>query len=119
MGYLKAILFTGLALTALVCADAYAEPADETHPCPAKKPPLKRRAVAQTIIEMPRPPVPNQPRPIVPLPVLPVAPGPVPLNHCDAGGCSDSAGQRYEPGQVTVTPQGKTCLRNGAWVQCN
>ncbi|MES2129593.1 MAG: hypothetical protein V4463_20165 [Pseudomonadota bacterium] len=120
MDYVKAILVGALALTALVCADAYAvAPPDDSQGCPAKKPPPKRRAVAQVIVPTPRIAMPLPQRPVLPLAVQPVPPGPVPLNHCDAGGCTDTAGQRYGPGPVTVTPQGKTCLRNGAWVQCN
>ena len=53
-----------------------------------------------------------------PAPVSP--PAPSPQNGCDAGGCRDAAGVRYNGGvgNAVIGPDGKVCNRNGAWLQC-
>lgn len=58
-------------------------------------------------------------------PVTPATPGarpgaPIPTAGCDAGGCYGPGGQRYNngPGATVVSPGGKLCSRNGAWIQC-
>jgi hypothetical protein len=49
---------------------------------------------------------------------------PVNINSCDAGGCVDPNGVRYngrvaEPGSgVYLDPQGRRCVRNGDRFQC-
>ena len=49
---------------------------------------------------------------------------PVILNSCDAGGCTDPAGTRYNgrPGEsengVYLDPQGRRCVRSGDRLQC-
>lgn len=79
-------------------------------------------------------PAPALPRPVGPQPpaiappsvVPPTVPraGPSPpaaVNSCDAGGCTDTGGNRYGggTGNVYLDRQGRTCLRNGNWLQCN
>ena len=49
---------------------------------------------------------------------------PVILNSCDAGGCMDPNGMRYngraesENGGVYLDPQGRRCVRRGDRLQC-
>jgi hypothetical protein len=49
---------------------------------------------------------------------------PANLNSCDAGGCTDTDGARYngragEPGNgVYLDPQGRRCVRSGDRLQC-
>lgn len=45
---------------------------------------------------------------------------PVPTAGCDAAGCNGPNGQRYNngPGNTVVSPSGKLCSRNGAFIQC-
>ncbi|MDP3672028.1 MAG: hypothetical protein Q8R69_20355 [Telluria sp.] len=103
------------------CAQASALAAD--------KQPCKRRSVQQVVESMPpAPPPPIQPaRPALqgapPLPAarLPVVPpGPVQINSCDAGGCTDINGQRYNGGvgNAGVDGQGRLCTRSGSTMQC-
>ncbi len=107
---------------------------------PAKAPP-RRRAVLQQI-EPVRPigsaaPEPYRPTLTPPAPVVGLAPrqpsfglpsampapprttGPVQLN-CDAGGCTDMNGTRYQGGVGTtlLDGQGRTCTRMGSTAQC-
>ena len=44
----------------------------------------------------------------------------VPSAGCDAAGCNGPNGQRYNngPGNTVVSPSGKLCTRNGAFIQC-
>lgn len=95
----------------------------------ADKPPCKRRSVQQVVESMPPAPPPlTQPtRPTLhsapPLPAarLPaVPPGPVQINSCDAGGCTDINGQRYNGGvgNASVDGQGRLCTRSGSTMQC-
>lgn len=86
--------------------------------------PMPRRPVPQIIQRMPA-----QPRPrAVPMAHFPPAPSLqsppralVPANNCVGGGCLDSGGARHiESGNnVSVTPGGRTCVRNGAFLQCS
>lgn len=102
------------------CAQASALAAD--------KQPCKRRSVQQVVESMPPAPPPIQPaRPALqgapPLPAarLPVVPpGPVQINSCDAGGCTDINGQRYNGGvgNAGVDGQGRLCTRSGSTMQC-
>lgn len=107
---------------------------------PAKAPP-KRRAVLQQIDPVrpigsaaPEPyrPTLTPPAPVAGLPpqqpsfglpsAIPAPPrttGPVQLN-CDAGGCTDMNGTRYQGGVGTtlLDGQGRTCTRMGNTAQC-
>ncbi|MDM0025474.1 hypothetical protein [Variovorax saccharolyticus] len=54
----------------------------------------------------------------------PTAPGaaPAPLGSCNAGGCWDSQGNRYNStgdGSRFISPQGRPCQVNGQFIQCN
>ena len=88
--------------------------------------PMPRRPVPLTIQPMP----PNQRAPQVAMPgaqpstpieTLMQPPGtPIPAIGCTAGGCYDPSGARHNagPGGTTITPAGKLCQRQGAWLQC-
>ena len=86
------------------------------------KSPLPRRAVAQII--QPMPSVKRAPQVAMPAappsPALPaVSSRPVPVTHCDAGGCYGANGVRYNnAGAGVVGPNGKVCNRLGATIQC-
>ena len=95
------------------------------------KDPVPRRPVPQAIERVsPAASKPAGPAPastVVPTPprqphMTPdVRPGaPIPTAGCDAGGCYGPGGQRYNngPGATVVSPGGKLCSRNGAWIQC-
>ncbi|MES3022251.1 MAG: hypothetical protein V4857_11790 [Pseudomonadota bacterium] len=89
---------------------------------PPKKAPPRRRPTRQDIITMPpAAPIVGAPfRPSV-LPPAHAAPsGPVQINSCDAGGCTDTNGVRYNggAGNAALNPQGRLCTTNGATVQC-
>jgi len=94
----------------------------------ADKQPCKRRSVQQVVESMPPASPPTQPaRPALqnapPLPAarLPaVPPGPVQINSCDPGGCTDINGQRYNGGvgNAAVDGQGRLCTRSGSTMQC-
>jgi hypothetical protein len=102
---------------------------EETRPAPPKKPPPKRRAVHQIVDGMPAygprltspPPVPVSPQP-APSSVVPstIAPPPAAISRCDAGGCTDVNGTRYNgaAGNTVIGPQGRTCTSNGGTIQC-
>ncbi len=118
---------------------AVASAASKPAPPAIRKPPVRRRAVHQVIDGMPAPAAPPAygPRldagpqagaPAMPngmtAPVpgawsAPVAPGPVVLNRCDAGGCTDTGGARYNGASGTLlSPQGRPCVSNGVSVTC-
>ena len=65
-------------------------------------------------------PVPVPPSIAAPAPALPGVPSaPVPITSCDAGGCWDSHGQRYNgSGSILYNPAGKTCVRTADWIEC-
>lgn len=117
------------------CVKKEAPPAREgaaKQAAPNKPPP--RRAVPQT----PAPPYVSQPPPPEYHPVLPpsaprVAPSPIvvpppaqagpstpaPVTNCDAGGCVNPGGGRYNGGTGdTYLNNGRLCQRNGVWMQC-
>lgn len=91
-------------------------------PCQPAPPVGARRAVPQVIGRMP----PTQmPPPVIQyqalLPVPSTAPSaPRPISVCDAGGCRDAAGARYNTGtgNQTLDANGRICHRNGAFIQC-
>ena len=88
--------------------------------------PMPRRPVPLTLQPMPRNKVAPQvamprPQPSTPIETLMQPPGtPIPAIGCTAGGCYDASGVRHNagPGTTTITPAGKMCQRNGAWLQC-
>jgi hypothetical protein len=140
-------LTTALLLGALLCADAWAAPAEK----PALKPedyaklPIctlsadgKRLAVEPCRTAPPREPMPRRPVPqiIQPTPRMGVAPQVAmpamrpsqpleTLTHPPGAptpviGGYDPGGTRLNngaPGTV-ITPSGKTCTKSGGWVQC-
>ncbi|RSZ57176.1 hypothetical protein HF313_10175 [Massilia atriviolacea] len=107
--------------------------AEPAKPVPPKKPPPKRRAVHQIVDSMPAygprlnapppmpPPVPLSPQP-APSAIVPstVAPPPAAISRCDAGGCTDVNGTRYNgaAGNTVIGPQGRTCANHGGTIQC-
>lgn len=74
--------------------------------------------------------MPATPSRVLPTPTTPATPprsdpgarpgAPVPTAGCDAAGCNGPNGQRYNngPGNTVVSPSGKLCSRNGAFIQC-
>jgi hypothetical protein len=122
-----------LALPLLVCA-AERKPActpdDVRKVCVKKKPAEKKPLPPRRAV--PSPPVsiyPQTPSPAAPLAVRPVPPAttspavpqvPVPAVGCDAGGCRDANGARYESGApgTYLNGSGRLCQRNGAFMQC-
>ncbi|NHZ96879.1 hypothetical protein [Massilia sp. CCM 8734] len=103
-----------------------AEPGKSALP---KHAPPKRRAVRQIVDGMPAygprldapPAAPPGPRPI-PSALAPpaIAPPPAVISGCDAGGCTDVNGVRYNgaAGNSVIGPQGRSCTNNGGVVQC-
>lgn len=50
------------------------------------------------------------------------APPPAPLSSCNAGGCWDSQGNRYNgtgDGSRFISPEGRLCQTNGKFIHCN
>ncbi len=91
-------------------------------PCRPAPPVQPRRAVEQVIGRMPAqrmaPPVVAIP-PLPPTPAVPMPSLPRPVGSCDAGGCRDTSGARYNgAGNATLDANGRICHRNGAFVQC-
>ena len=88
--------------------------------------PMPRRPVPLTVQRMPNskaaPQVPMpQMAPSTPIETLMQPPGsPIPAVGCTAAGCYDPSGVRHNTGAgaTTVTPAGKVCSRQGAWLQC-
>jgi hypothetical protein len=91
---------------------------------PAARKPIKRRSVQQVIEPTPR--IVTEPyRPALTVRPPPAAlsdplPGPVRLNGCDGGGCSDLNGARYNGGvgNSLIGPQGQLCTRGIVNAQC-
>ena len=55
--------------------------------------------------------------PVAPTIVIPSAPSV--LTTCDAGGCWDNLGNRYNgTGATLIGPTGKLCVRTGDWIEC-
>lgn len=88
--------------------------------------PMPRRPVPLTIQPMPRNKLAPQvgmpeAQPSTPIETLMRPPGtPTPAIGCTAGGCYDNSGVRHNtgPAGTTITPAGKLCHRQGAWLQC-
>lgn len=85
----------------------------------ARKP---RRSVEQRIATVPEvapsPPLPLAPPP--PAQPLPSAAGPVQINSCLGGTCTDTAGSTYNTGvgNTAVNNAGRLCTRSGNTMQC-
>jgi hypothetical protein len=50
------------------------------------------------------------------------APPPAPLSSCNAGGCWDSQGNRYNgtgDGSRFISPEGRLCQAHGKFIHCN
>lgn len=89
--------------------------------------PIPRRPVPQAVervspaeAERKEPLPPRVPTPPRISPNNPRPGAPIPTAGCDVGGCYGPNGQRYNngPGNAVVSPSGKLCSRNGAWIQC-
>jgi hypothetical protein len=85
----------------------------------------QRRSVPQTIQSMPpsqqAQPLPQLSRPPATayMPVQVPPPATRPLGTCDAAGCRDASGTRYQgTGPVLLDPSGRPCRTDGQWVQC-
>jgi hypothetical protein len=93
---------------------------------PPKSKPTRRRSVQQ-IIE-PTPPIVTdgyRPTLVAPAPSalpapVPTPSGPVRMNSCDAGGCTDTSGARYNGGvgNTLIGPQGQVCTKGVVGAQC-
>lgn len=88
---------------------------------PPNRKPIKRRSVQQVI--EPTPPIVTEgyrPTLVVRPPALLPSPSPVRLNSCDAGGCTDTSGARYNGGvgNTLIGPQGQLCTRGVVNAQC-
>lgn len=76
-------------------------------------------------VQMERPPplksAPALPRPApVPPPARPEPVTPAPITSCDAGGCWDASGRRYNgSGSTMIRGDGKVCQQIGNVMQCN
>jgi hypothetical protein len=106
--------------------------ASQVIPNPPRKP-IRRRSVQQAIDPTPRIAADSyrptlEPRPpaatqtlAVPGPASTPASGPVLLNSCDAGGCYDTSGARYNGagGNTLIGPQGQLCTKGAVNAQCN
>lgn len=102
------------------------DPHDSTklavEPCRPAPPVQPRRSVAQVIGRMPAqrtaPPVVAMPA-LPPSPAVPMPRAPQPVGACDAGGCRDASGARYNgAGNATLDANGRICHRNGTFLQC-
>lgn len=109
----------------LVKTDAKGQPVKPIDPPEVRKKPVKRRAVAAQLDDGMNPRT-YAPRltPVVPMPKMSplpssMPPGPVILNGCPNGHCTDQGGQRYNPvGTTLISPQGRLCSNNGISVSC-
>jgi hypothetical protein len=143
MDYLKHVLTTllvAMSLTAAgVCArepapvpekpaaETPAKPAAEAPIKPAPPPnrkPIKRRSVQQVIEPTPpivtdgyRPTLTVRPPAALPSASQQTQPR---LNSCDAGGCTDTSGARYNGGvgNALIGPQGQLCTKGIVGAQC-
>ncbi|HJW26694.1 MAG TPA: hypothetical protein VJ576_17485 [Rhodocyclaceae bacterium] len=76
-------------------------------------------------VQMEQPPplksAPALPRPApVPPPARPEPVTPAPITSCDAGGCWDASGRRYNgSGSTMIRGDGKVCQQIGNVMQCN
>lgn len=107
--------------------DARGKPVKPIDPPPGSKKPVKRRAVAAQLDDGMNPTYRPTLAPVAPMPKMAphqagvpvVPPGPVILNGCPNGACTDQSGQRYNPvGTTLISPQGRMCSNNGISVSC-
>ncbi|MDL2357235.1 MAG: hypothetical protein QFF03_18420 [Pseudomonadota bacterium] len=109
--------------------DPRADPRADLRPAPTRKP-IKRRSVQQVITSTPRI-VSGGERPAVAVPAPPTTTMPAPppttmpapavrLNSCDAGGCTDISGARYNGGvgNTLIGPRGQLCTKGVVSPQC-
>jgi hypothetical protein len=84
------------------------------HPPESVVPP---RAPAAGTIQPARPPILTQP----PSPPAQMPRSPAAINNCTGGVCVDAGGNRYGggTGNVYLDGSGRTCRRDGNWLQCN
>ena len=66
---------------------------------------------------------PQRVRPPPPPAAPPSAPAPAPLSNCNADGCWDSQGNRYDStggnGSRLISPDGRLCQTRGQFIHCN
>ncbi|MYN07431.1 hypothetical protein [Pseudoduganella aquatica] len=85
--------------------------AEQTAPQPRLAPPPS----SQPLPQLSRPPA----TAYVPAPAAPAPSSIRPLGTCDAAGCRDASGTRYQgTGPVVLDPSGRPCRTDGHWVQC-
>jgi hypothetical protein len=134
MGVVKPILLTAILMSVFLCTNALAQQDQPAAPAakaekPAKPPPPdpkklhKRRAVVQQTYGMPAPAAPvDIYRPALnPPPSLGLPPaGPVILQGCASGVCSDPSGARLNGGVGTtlLDSKGRTCVQGPVAAQC-
>jgi len=52
-------------------------------------------------------------------PTIGIPSAPSVITTCDAGGCWDNLGNRYNgTGATLMGPTGKLCIRTGNWIEC-
>jgi hypothetical protein len=92
---------------------------------PPNRNPIQRRSVQQLIEPTPRIGVatPSYGPALTPRPPAALSgpsPAPVRINGCDAGGCNDTSGQRYNGGvgNTLLSPQGQLCTKGVIGAQC-
>jgi hypothetical protein len=88
-------------------------------PAPSRNFAQRRHAEQAPLPQLARPPATaNLPVPLPP--PATVAPSSTrPLGPCDAAGCRDASGTRYQgTGPVVLDPSGRPCRTDGQWVQC-
>ena len=89
---------------------------------PTVRPPIQRRSVQQMIEPTPRIATDAARAPdasAISAPPAPVAPPPR-IHQCDAGGCTDTSGARYNGGvgNTLIGPQGQLCTKGVVNAQC-
>jgi hypothetical protein len=124
-GVVAIVLFLAFLLSGCVHAQASAcDRSDKKSDCTKERTVERRRAVPAVIPQAPvlppavvqRQPAPS-PQSSTPAPVIPA---PSTVTSCDAGGCWDGGGTRYNnaAGNVFMNGAGKTCHQIGATMQC-
>lgn len=138
MATVKNASFAGLIVLTLASLGAGAQEAPRSEPAQEKEKaelplqpvvpphwkPTRRRSVQQVIEPTARigsaaPAYVPAPAPQSP-PAVPAPPAPVRNRECDAGGCYDANGQRYNGGvgNTLLGPQGQLCTRGVVGAQC-
>lgn len=108
------VLAAALAAAAAVCAQA---PPIAVPPVRIGPPGDTGWAVDRPGMREPVPPATAPPR------VAPPPPAPAPVGNCNAGGCWDSQGNRYDSaggnGSRLISPDGRLCQTRGQFIHCN